>query len=80
MILLKTDLYFEREILFHVLDDHNQVGELDAQSLPRVGGTCDVGGTDVRTYDFQDEALNIRICDSLDVSISDLKSCLKIKD
>ena len=50
-------LYFEGEVLLHVLDDHDQVGQLDAQGLPRVRGARDVGRAHVGANHFKHEGL-----------------------
>lgn len=46
-ILIVQDLYLKAEVFLHILDDHDQEGELDAQSLVRVSRTADVCGCDV---------------------------------
>ena len=63
-------LYFECKVFLHVFDNHDQVGQLDAQRLPRVSRTSDVSSAHIGPHNFQDEALNIWIGDPLDMSIS----------
>ncbi len=65
-------LHFKAEILFHVLDDHDEEGEFDSEGFLGVGGTGDVGRAHVGPNDFQDEGLNVIVSDPLDVSISNL--------
>ena len=72
-IFVIQDLYLECVIFLHVLDNHHEVGKLDAECLLRVGGASDVGGGNVGANNFQNKTLNVLICDSFDVPISDLK-------
>ena len=68
-ILIIQNLNLECEVFLHVLDDHDQVGQLDSQGFLGVSRTGDVGGADVGADDLQHEALDVLVCDSLDVSI-----------
>ena len=68
-ILVIKDLDLKGEIFLHVLDNHDEVGQLDAQGLLWVGGTGDVGGADVGPHNLQHKALDVLVCDPLDVSI-----------
>jgi hypothetical protein len=36
----------------YVFDNHNQKGQLDAQSLLRISGTLNKGGADVGSHNF----------------------------
>ena len=56
-VLIIQDLDLECEIFLHVLHDHDEVGQLDAQRLLRVRRAGHVGGADVRPDDLQDERL-----------------------
>ena len=49
------DLDLECEIFLHVLDNHDEVGQLDAQGLLGVRGAGDEGGAHVRPDDLQDK-------------------------
>ena len=64
----KCYLHFECEVFLHVLDDHHEVGKFDAEGFPWVRRAGDVGGRDICSHDLQNEALDVRICDSLDVT------------
>ena len=66
------NLNFEGEIFLHVFDDHDEVRKLDAEGLSRVGRTSDVGGAHVGADDLQNEALDVRVRDPLDVAVPDL--------
>ena len=54
-ILVIQDLDLECEVLLHVLDDHDEVGQLDTESLLGVRGTRDEGGAHVSPDNLQDE-------------------------
>ena len=54
-ILVIQDLDLECEVLLHVLDDHDEVGQFDAESLLGVRGTRDEGGAHVGAHNLQDE-------------------------
>ena len=56
-VLVIQDLDLKCEVLLHVLDNHDEVGQLDAQGLLGVRGAGDEGGADVRPDDLQDERL-----------------------
>ena len=76
--LRNSHLNFEGEVLFHVLDDHDQVGQLDAEGLPGVGRASDVSRAHVCAHHFQNKALDVCIRDAFDMTIPDLKD-LSIK-
>lgn len=67
-----TYLYFEGEIFLQILDNHHQKRQLDAQRFLRIGWTCDICGAYVCANDFQYQALDVIVGDSLDVTISHL--------
>ena len=52
-VLVVEDLDFEGEVLLEVLDDHDEEGQLDAESLVRVGRAGDVVSGDVGAHDFK---------------------------
>lgn len=66
-------LHFECEVLLHVLDDHDEEGQFDAQGLLGVGGTSNVGCGHVCPEDLQHQALDFAVCNTLDVAIADLE-------
>jgi len=71
-VLVIEDLNLKSEILFEILDDHDQEGELDSEGLLSVSGAGDVSGTHVRAHDLKDGGLNVLIRDALDVAIANL--------
>ena len=52
-VLVVEHLHLEREVLFQILDDHDQKGQLDAERLGGVSWTRDVGCADVCAHNFQ---------------------------
>ena len=56
-ILVIQDLDLEGEVLLHVLDDHDEVGQLDAQRLLGIRGTRDEGCAHICANDLQDKRL-----------------------
>lgn len=52
-ILVIQNLHFKAEVFLHVLDDHHQEGQLDAQCLVGVRWTADVCGGDIRTGNLE---------------------------
>ena len=56
-ILVVQDLDLEGEVLLHVLDDHDEVGQLDAQRLLGIRGTRDEGCAHICANDLQDKRL-----------------------
>ena len=56
-ILVVQHLDLEGEVLLHVLDDHDEVGELDAERLLGVRGAGDVGRAHVSPHDLQHKGL-----------------------
>ena len=70
--LVIQNLYLECEVLLQVLDNHNQEWKLDGQCLLWVQWGIDVVCGYISSHDFKNWRLNIWICDSLDVTVSDL--------
>ncbi len=70
--LVVQDLHLEGEVLLHVLDNHDQVGELDAQGLARVGRAGDVRRAHVGAHHLQNEGLDVGVGYTLDVAVADL--------
>jgi len=70
--LVIKDLNFESKVFLQVLDNHDQERELDAQVFFRVGRGSNESSGYISTHDLQDTGLDIGICESLDVTISDL--------
>ena len=56
-ILVVQDLDLEGEVLLHVLDDHDEVGQLDAERLLGIRGTRDEGCAHICANDLQDKRL-----------------------
>jgi hypothetical protein len=65
-------LDLEGKVFLQVLDDHDQERKLNGQSFLRVERSIDVVGGYIGSHDLEDGGLNIRICDSLDMTVSDL--------
>ena len=72
-IFVVEHLHLKAEVLLHVLDDHDQEGQLDSQSFVWVSRAADVGGGDVCAGNLEDSGLYVRVCDSLDVTIVNCK-------
>ena len=70
--LVIEDLHLEGEVLLQVLDDHDQERKLDGQGLLWVERGVDVVGGHIGSHDLENRGLNIRISDSLDVTIANL--------
>lgn len=70
---LTQDLNLEREVLLHVLDDHDEKGELDPEGESRLDGACDVSGGHVRAGYLQDQRPHLVVDDPPDVAILHLK-------
>lgn len=51
---ISSHLNFECEILLHVLDNHNEKGQFDAEGLLGICRACDVRGGHVGAQDLQD--------------------------
>ena len=66
-----SHLNFKCEILFHILDNHNQIRQFNAQSFPRIGRASYISRWHIGPNNFQDKTLNVRVSNSLDMSISD---------
>ena len=56
-VLVVQHLDLEGEVLLHVLDDHDEVGQLDAQRLLGIRGTRDEGCAHICANDLQDKRL-----------------------
>ena len=56
-ILVVQDLDLEGEVLLHVLDDHDEVGKLDAQRLLGIRGTRQEGRAHVGADNLKHEGL-----------------------
>ena len=56
-ILIIEDLDLKCEIFLHVLHDHDEVWQLDAQGLLRVRRAGDISGATVGSYDLQHKRL-----------------------
>ena len=67
-------MHLKAEVLLHVLQNHDQEGQLDPERLVGISRACDIGGRDVGAGDFQDCGLDVWIRDSLDVPIVHCKS------
>ena len=63
--------HLKTKVLLHVLDDHDEVGQLDAQRLFRVRRARNEGGAHVVPRHLQHGRLNVRIRDALDVAVAD---------
>ena len=63
-------LHFEGEIFLQVLDDHDEERQLDGERLLGVKWGVDVVCRNIGAHDLEDRRLNIRICNPLDMSIS----------
>jgi len=70
-VLVIEDLNLKSEILFEILDDHDQEGELDTECLVGIKGAGDVSSAHVRAHDLKHGGLDVRIGDALDVTIAD---------
>lgn len=68
-----TDLDFKGKVLLHVLDDHDEEGQLDAQRLLGICRAGDVCRADIGAHDFNDQRLDIGVGDALDVAIAYLE-------
>lgn len=68
--LVVEDGDFEGEVLLEVLDDHDEEGELDAQSLLGVGRAGDVAGVDVATDEFEDGRVDVLVGETLNVAVT----------
>lgn len=69
-VLVVEDLYLEGEVLLEILEYHDEERQFDTQRLLRLGGTDDVIRGDVGSHDLQNGRLDVRVGDSLDVSVS----------
>ena len=65
-------LDLEGEVLLQVLNDHDQERKLDGQGLLWVKRGIDVVGGHIGSHNLENRGLNIRISDSLNVTVSDL--------
>lgn len=69
-VLVIEHLHFECEVLFEVLDDHDEEWQFDAESFVCVCGARYVVGRDIGAHDFKHAALDVGVGDSLDVAIA----------
>ena len=69
-VLIVQYLHLEGEVLLEVLDDHDEEGELDAQGLTGLGWAGNEGRGHIGTHYFENTALNVRVCYTLDVAVS----------
>ena len=60
----------EYPLITYVLDDHDQERKLDRKGLLSIYWASDVVSGDVCAHDFENGRLNIRISNSLDVTVS----------
>ena len=65
-------LHLEGEVLLQVLNDHDQERKLNGQGLLWVKRGVNVVGRHIGSHDLENWRLNIRISDSLNVTVSDL--------
>lgn len=63
------NLYLECEILIEILDNHYEKWEFDAQCLLGLCGTNDIVCRNIGAHDLEHRALNVLVCNSIDVSI-----------
>ncbi len=56
----------------YVLDDHDQEGQLDAQSLRVFSWTGDIDRGHVCAHDLEHGRLDVGVRDSLDVAVPDI--------
>ena len=56
----------------YVLDDHDEEGELDGESLLRLNGARDEVGRHVRSHDLEHGRLNVRVGQPLNVTVAHL--------
>jgi len=71
-ILVVQHLHFKREVFLHIFDNHNQERQLNPERLLRVCRTCDVRCGNVCGRNVNDKRLNVLVCDTLDVTITNL--------
>ena len=63
-------LYLEGEVLFKILNDHDQERKLDGKRLFWIKRCVDIIGGNVGSHDLKHGRLNIWICYSFDVTVS----------
>jgi len=56
----------------HVLDNHDQEGQLNSERLVLVGGARDVVSRHIGAHDLKDARLDVLVGDAFDVAIADL--------
>ena len=71
-VLIIQDLHLKGKVLFEVLDDHDEEGQLDAERAIGLCGARYVRRGDVCSNDLQHGRLDVIVCDSLNVAIADL--------
>lgn len=69
-ILVVQDLHFEREILLHVFNNHDEIRKADAQRFSGISGACDEGRADIGSKNLEHEGLNVIVCDALDMPVA----------
>ena len=67
-------MHLKGKVLFHVLDNHDEKGQFDAQRLLLVGRARDVCCAHVCAHNLNHKRLDVVVCDSLDVAIANLAS------
>jgi len=69
-VLIVKNLHLEGEVLFKIFYDHDEERQLDAQSLLGISRAGDVIRTDIGAHDLQNTRLDIRVGDSLHMSVA----------
>lgn len=72
MLRRETHLNLKGKVLLHVLHDHHQERELDAQRLLGIRRAGDVRCAHVGAHDLNDQRLDVRVCDALNVAVPHL--------
>ena len=73
-ILVVQHLHLEAEVLLHVLQDHDQEGQLDPKRLVGVSRTRNIGGCDIGAGYLQHCGFDVWIRDSLNMPIVHCRS------
>lgn len=69
-ILIIKNHYFECEVFPQIFYDHHEKRKLDAEGFLRVCRALNKRRAYIGAHDFQYGRLDVRICDTLDVTIS----------
>jgi len=69
-VLIIEHLHFKGKVFLHVLDDHYQEWQLDAESVFWISWARDVSRAHIGSDNFKDQGLNVIISYSLDVAIT----------